>query len=74
MYPCISYIPMNRIYIHGLPKGQKIDNLTQDPRISFCVERMEGILLDERPSDVNTAYQSVVTCGHLSARSHRSRN
>lgn len=53
-----------RIYIHGLPKGQKIDNLTQDARVCFCVERMDGILLDERPCDVNTAYQSAVIKGH----------
>lgn len=53
----------DRIYVHGLPKGQKVDNLTRDSRVCFCVERMEGLLMDERPCDVNTAYQSVVVRG-----------
>ena len=53
----------NRIYVHGLPKGQKVGNLTRDSRVCFCVERTEGLLMDERPCDVNTAFQSVVVRG-----------
>jgi nitroimidazol reductase NimA-like FMN-containing flavoprotein (pyridoxamine 5'-phosphate oxidase superfamily) len=53
------------IYIHGLPKGQKIDNIKADPRISMTVYEMDSILLDpnEKPCDTNTKYESVVVSG-----------
>lgn len=50
----------NRIYIHGLRKGQKIDNITGNPNVCFETEEMQGLILDEKPCDVNTAYKSVI--------------
>lgn len=52
-----------KIFVHGLPKGQKIENIAADPRVSFCVEKMNGFILDKVPCNVNTAYQSVVIRG-----------
>ncbi len=53
------------IYIHGLPKGQKIDNLKADSRVSLAVYEMAGLLLDAdgKPCDTNTKYQSVILSG-----------
>ena len=55
----------NRIYIHGLPKGQKMDNILRDNRVSFCTYKMEELLLDsnEQPCDTNTKYESVIISG-----------
>jgi hypothetical protein len=52
-----------KIYIHGLIKGQKLDNIQKNPKVCFEIERMEGFLPDERPCDVNTEYKSVVAFG-----------
>lgn len=53
------------IYFHGLPAGQKLDNLKTDPRVCFTVYEMRGLLLDpdEKPCDTNTAYVSAVVQG-----------
>ncbi len=53
------------IYIHGLPKGQKIDNIQADPRVSLTVYEMATLLLDpaENPCDTNTKYESVIIAG-----------
>lgn len=53
------------IYIHGLPKGQKIDNIKADPRVSMTVYEMDSLLLDPdgKPCDTNTKYQSVILSG-----------
>lgn len=53
----------NRIYIHGLRKGQKIENITSNPNVCFETEDMQGLILDEKPCDVNTAYKSVIILG-----------
>lgn len=53
----------NRIYIHGLLKGKKIDNIKTNPNICFETEEMQGLILDEKPCDVNTAYKSVIILG-----------
>lgn len=55
----------NVIYIHGLPAGQKIENLKRNPHICFNVYEMRGLLIDreEKPCDTNTAYASVVIQG-----------
>lgn len=56
------------IYLHGLPKGRKIDNIKADSRVSMTVYEMEGLLLpsDGDPCDVNTKYQSVILAGKAS--------
>lgn len=54
------------LYAHGLPKGHKISNLTNDPRVCFCVYEMDQLLLDpnENPCDTNTKYESVIISGN----------
>lgn len=55
----------NVIYIHGLPAGQKIENVKRNPNVCFNVYEMRGLLMDkeEKPCDTNTAYASVVIRG-----------
>lgn len=54
-----------RVYIHGLPQGQKLDNIARDGRVSFMTYRMDGLLMPDNdiPCDVNTRYESVVIRG-----------
>ncbi|WP_312642506.1 pyridoxamine 5'-phosphate oxidase family protein [Hydrogenoanaerobacterium sp.] len=42
----------NAIYIHGLPKGQKIDNIKANSNVSMTVYEMGGLLLDPDVSPV----------------------
>ncbi|MBA4699712.1 MAG: pyridoxamine 5'-phosphate oxidase family protein [Ruminococcus sp.] len=53
------------IYIHGLPKGKKIENMKANPSVSMTVYNMDGLLLDAKhnPCDTNTKYQSVIIDG-----------
>lgn len=53
------------IYFHGLPAGQKLNNLKENPRVCFTVYEMNGFLLDPqgKPCDTNTAYTSVIVQG-----------
>jgi len=53
------------VYIHGLPRGQKLDNIARDGRVSFMTYRMDGLLMPDNdiPCDVNTRYESVVIRG-----------
>ena len=53
------------IYFHGLPKGQKIENIKNNPNVSFNVYNMDCLLFDEneKPCDTNTKYQSVIIQG-----------
>lgn len=55
----------NAIFAHGLPKGKKLDNIANDPRVGFCVFEMDKLLLDPNgnPCDTNTKYESVITSG-----------
>jgi nitroimidazol reductase NimA-like FMN-containing flavoprotein (pyridoxamine 5'-phosphate oxidase superfamily) len=52
-----------KIYIHGLIKGQKINNIKRDNKVCFEVDKIEGYLMAETPCDVNTQYQSVIILG-----------
>lgn len=56
------------VYIHGLPAGQKIDNIKENPAVCLSVCEMEGLLLDPdgNPCDTNTKYQSVILQGTAS--------
>lgn len=54
----------NCIYIHGLSKGQKIDNIKNNSNVCFEIEEMLGLILDEKPCNVNTAYKSVIILGN----------
>lgn len=54
------------LYLHGLPKGRKIENIKMNPRVSLAVFEMTGLLLDpdKKPCDTNTGYQSVIVTGN----------
>lgn len=56
------------VYVHGLPAGQKIDNIKADPAVCLTVYEMKGLLLDPagKPCDTNTSYQSVILQGTAS--------
>lgn len=53
------------IYIHGLPAGQKIRNIKDNPNVCFNAYEMRGLLIDceGKPCDTNTDYVSVVIHG-----------
>ncbi len=53
------------IYMHGLPKGTKIDNIKANPRVSITAYEMDSLLLDPKVNacDTNTKYQSVIISG-----------
>ena len=60
----VHFVYFNKkIYIHGLHKGQKIDNIKNDKKVCFEVDKMERFLLAEKPCDVNTEYLSVIILG-----------
>lgn len=56
----------NQIYIHGLPKGQKIDNSIRNDKVGFLAYDMQGLLLDPDGAvcDTNTEYESVIITGN----------
>lgn len=55
----------NRIYIHGLIKGQKIEYLKADSKVGFEIDEMGAIIPDENiVCDTNTAFKSVIILGH----------
>lgn len=55
----------NAIFIHGLPKGKKLDNIARDCRVGFSVHEMDRLLLDPngKPCGTNTKYESVIISG-----------
>ena len=71
-YPYI--VPMHfvwhnqKIYLHGLPKGEKIDNIKLNPNVCFEIDEMISLLYDgvENPCDVNTEFNSVIVEGKAS--------
>ena len=52
-----------KVYIHGLPRGQKISNISINEKVCFETYFMKGLILDDAPCDVNTEYESVVIAG-----------
>ncbi len=65
----VHFVYMNeRIYVHGLPKGQKLDNIHRDGRVGFTVYEMQELLLDAdgKPCDTNTKYESAIATGRAS--------
>lgn len=54
-----------KIYFHGLPKGQKLDNINQNPKVGFEVDEMLSLISEgiEEPCDVNTEYNSIIISG-----------
>jgi nitroimidazol reductase NimA-like FMN-containing flavoprotein (pyridoxamine 5'-phosphate oxidase superfamily) len=62
----VHFVHMNEyIYVHGLPKGQKIDNIVRDSKVGFTAYDMQVLLLDEngKPCDTNTKYESAIATG-----------
>lgn len=62
----VHFVYMNEcIYVHGLPKGQKIDNIIRDSKVGFTAYDMQALLFDEdgKPCDTNTKYESAVATG-----------
>lgn len=54
-----------KIYIHGLIRGQKIDNITANPNVCFEADHFDTFIMppENSPCDVNTQYQSVIVTG-----------
>ncbi len=53
------------VYVHGLPAGQKLENIRANPHVCLTVWEMIGLLPDAegRPCETNTAYESAVLQG-----------
>ncbi|WRS28044.1 pyridoxamine 5'-phosphate oxidase family protein [Oscillospiraceae bacterium MB08-C2-2] len=53
------------IYMHGLPKGQKIDNIQKYPKVCFEVDELLGLQIDADGKACNTeaVYNSAVIRG-----------
>ncbi len=62
----------NAIYLHGLPKGHKLDNMKADPRVCMTIYEMDCLLMGstEVPCDTNTVYESVVVFGRAVLLTH----
>jgi nitroimidazol reductase NimA-like FMN-containing flavoprotein (pyridoxamine 5'-phosphate oxidase superfamily) len=54
-----------KIYLHGLLKGQKLDNIKGNRKVCFEVDQMHGYLKDGalNPCSVNTDYESIIILG-----------
>ena len=55
-----------KIYMHGLPLGQKLDNLKKNPCVGFEVQKCGKFKLAKNPKtacNVNTEYESVIITG-----------
>jgi uncharacterized protein len=54
-----------KIYFHGLPKGQKLNNINHCPKVCFETDEVSGLLLNnlDTPCKADTEYQSVVIIG-----------
>ena len=59
------------IYIHGLSKGQKIENIQRNSKVCFEVVSQGKFLLADKPCDVNTEYKSVIINGEASLLSEK---
>lgn len=52
------------IYMHGLPKGQKIDNVNSNPKACFEVDELLGLQPGDKVAcDTEAIYNSVVLTG-----------
>ncbi|MCK9473079.1 pyridoxamine 5'-phosphate oxidase family protein [Sulfurimonas sp.] len=58
----------NKIYMHGLPKGKKIDNIVFNQNVCFEIDEMLSLLHEgvENPCDVNTEFNSIIANGTAS--------
>ena len=53
------------VYFHGLPRGEKLDNIARCPKVCFEVSEMTALLTEGIPiaCKADTAYESVVIKG-----------
>lgn len=54
-----------KLYFHGLPKGEKLDNIKANDKVCLETCVMKGLILPEEnePCSVNTGYESVIVKG-----------
>jgi len=54
-----------KIYMHGLPKGQKIDNINRNSKVCFEVDELFGLLTESVTiaCDTEAKYNSVIIVG-----------
>ena len=56
----LNYVLMNNcIYFHCALEGHKLDNLTANPKVSFCVVGRTKVL----PAEFSTEFESVIVFG-----------
>jgi len=55
----------DKIFFHGLPKGQKLDNIAKCSKVCFNVDELTKILLSgiDSPCKADSEYESVVIIG-----------
>jgi len=59
----LNYVLMNNcIYFHCALEGHKLDNLTANPKVSFCVVGRTKVL----PAEFSTEFESVIVFGRAS--------
>lgn len=59
----ISYVYMNdNVYFHSSLKGHKVDNMSNNPRVSLCVVENHGAI----PDKFDVSYKSVILFGRVS--------
>lgn len=52
-----------KIYIHGLPKGRKINNLNANEKVGFGINEMKNLIMGDSACNVNTEYESIIITG-----------
>lgn len=66
---CVHFVyEEGRIFIHGLPKGQKMDNILRNSKVCFEVDEMIEIKNQDltNPCAASTKYNSVIVMGKAS--------
>lgn len=67
----INYVYFNNcIYLHCAAEGHKLDNIRNNPQVSFCVVAVSEVL----PAKFTTRYKSVIAYGMASEIANDARN
>lgn len=55
----------DKLYVHGSNKGQKVENILRENKVSFEVDTMDGLIFDnpDTACEINTDYQSAIILG-----------
>ncbi len=63
----VHYVKLgDRIYFHGLPAGEKLDNIMRGPRVCFEVSTFQSVIKPQEGENIcasDSKYQSVVIRG-----------